>query len=187
VAELVKKNGWRVENAEQIPHDLWAAGQLDGLTLAEQLSMLLVGFDLTYEIRSEVREIRIVKLDKSALAAQADGSATRPAQKSPQPTPGKTKQVYSLRVAEQPVGAVVRALSRQLNWQVEFDEAAIAAAGRSLDEHVSFAVENVEQDELLDAVLRPAGLTFQREGEGIIVVPRSEEGEKGRGGEGEPR
>jgi hypothetical protein len=80
--------------------------------------------------------------------------------------------VYSLRVAEKPVGPVTRELARRLNWQVEFDEAAIEAAGLSLDARVSFAVENVDQDELLHALLRPAGLTFRREGEVIKIVPR---------------
>jgi hypothetical protein len=91
---------------------------------------------------------------------------------SSEPSDAKTKQVYSLRVAEKPVGAVLRELARRLNWQVEIDEAAISEAGRSLDERVSFAVENVEQEELLHALLRPAGLTFRRDGERIKIVPR---------------
>jgi hypothetical protein len=172
VTELVKKTGWRNTDEQRIPHDLWAAGRLDGLTFAEQLAVLLVGFDLTYEIRAETRTIQIVKLDQSAYIALADSAADPPAGKSPERTDGKTKQVYSLRVAEKPVGPVLRELARRLNWQIEFDDAAIQAAGRSLEARVSFAVENVEQDELLDAVLGPAGLTFRREGEVIEVVPR---------------
>jgi hypothetical protein len=175
VTELVRKNGWRVTDVQRIPHDLWAAGRLDGLTLVEQLAVLFVGFDLAYEIDSKARTIQIVPLDKSVPQAQADSAPSEPDQPAAQSSArstANTKQVYSLRVAEKPVGAVMRELARRLNWKVEFDETAIQASGRSLDARVSFAVENLEQDELLEAVLRPAGLTFQREGEVIKIVPR---------------
>jgi hypothetical protein len=172
VQELVGKSGWRLAEAERIPHDLWPAGQLDGLTFAEQLTLLLVGFDLTYKIRAETRTVQIVELDKSAMVAQVDDSPERPAADTRKAAGGNTTQVYSLRVAEKPVGPIMRELARRLNWQVEFDEAAIEAAGLSLDARVSFAVENVAQDELLDALLRPAGLTFRRDGDLIKVVPR---------------
>ena len=172
VTELVEKNGWRVAGAERIPHDLWSAGELSALTLGEQLTALLIGFDLTFEIRLAERTVRIVTLKRSASPARADSLPSRPAPQTPESSPGETKRVYSLRVAEKPVGAVVRELAKRLNWQLEFDEAAIQAAGRSLDARVSFAVENVEQDELLDAVLRAAGLTFRRDGERITVEPQ---------------
>jgi len=94
------------------------------------------------------------------------------------PPPQGTKQVYTLRVAEKPVGAVLRELAQRLNWQIEFDEAAIRAAGRSIEKRVSFAVENVEQDALLDALLRPAGLDFRRDDERIMIVPRNSAAER---------
>jgi hypothetical protein len=175
VTEMAKKNGWQLANAERIPHDLWAAGQLSGLTLAEQLAMLLIGFNLTYEIRSETRTIEIVDLDQSIFTGRVK-DVPKLAAPMPESSDGNTKQVYSLRVAQQPVGDVIRALGQRLNWQIEFDEAGIQTAGLSLGARVSIGVENVEQDELLDAVLRPAGLTYRREGDAIKVVPRSGEG-----------
>jgi hypothetical protein len=58
-----------------------------------------------------------------------------------------------------------------LNWTIEIDDEAVRAAGRTLDARVSFAVENVDERELLNALLRPAGLDFRREGERIKIVP----------------
>lgn len=172
VAQLVQDNGWRLADAHRIPHDLWPAGQLHGLSLSEQLALLLIGFDLAYEIHPDTRTIQIVPLETLANLDQSAGPS-RPRVEPPADSPrGDTRQVYSLRVAEKPVGAVIRELARKLNWQIEFDEPAIAAAGRSLDEPVSVAVENAEQDELLEAVLRPAGLTFHRDGEVLKVTPR---------------
>lgn len=173
VTELIEKNGWRVVDAELIPHDLWSAGELTQLTLVEQLTLLLVGFKLTFEIQPAERTIRIVDFPDLGGISTVSREPSRQAKEPPQEMQGgATKQVYSLRVAEKPVGAVARQLAKQLDWQIEFDEAAIQAAGLSLDALVSFSVEDVEQDELLDALLRPAGLTFRRDGEQITVVPR---------------
>ena len=117
-----------------------------------------------------------VMLERGAEAAkrQAAGRAPVGPPGAARTLPG-TRRVYTLRVAEQPVRAVLQELARRLNWQIDIDEAAIAAAGLSLDKRVSFEVENVEQDELLEALLRPAGLGFRREGERIKIVTRDNE------------
>jgi hypothetical protein len=82
-----------------------------------------------------------------------------------------TKQVFTLRVQDEPVRAVLDALTKRLNWPLELDEEAIRAAGLSLDRRVSFQVENADQDQLLDALLRPAGLAIRRDGARLRVVP----------------
>ena len=50
----------------------------------------------------------------------------------PKSIPG-AMQVYTLRVQEKPVGAVLRELSQRLHWAIQIDEDAIRAAGKSLD------------------------------------------------------
>ena len=66
---------------------------------------------------------------------------------------------------EKPVGAVLRELSQRLHWAIQIDEDAIRAAGKSLDKRVSFSVENADQEKLLDALLTPAGLEYQIDGD----------------------
>lgn len=220
VTSLIQQRGWRVSHAEKIPHDLWPAGGLPELTLAEQLTALLIGFDLTFTVRPRERALEIAPLagpltlrrqyrlpstmsDAAAVlrqqlpTAQAHveggmvsvdarvedhewlvewlrGQAARPR---PARQQQETKQLYTLRVEEQPVRAVLRELAERLNWTIDADEASIRAVGLSLDQHVSFAVDNVEQDELLEAVLRPAGLDYRREGDRLRIVPRDATGE----------
>ena len=87
------------------------------------------------------------------------------------PTTGG-KQVFTLRVENQPVGKVLEQLGRRLGWKLAVDEAAIRAAGRSLDAQVSFAVENADEDQLLDALLAPAGLKAERDGDSVRIMPR---------------
>lgn len=171
VTALVESVGWKLDGAERIPHDAWAAGHLDGLALGQQLTLILLGFDLTYSLRPDSRVVEVVPLDRSSLQEEfgTDPSATEQTQ--PVASPKETKQVYTLRVVDQPVGAVMREVGRKLNHTVEFDEKAIRDAGLTLDARVSFAVENVDQDALFNAVLRPAELTMKREGNRILVTP----------------
>ncbi|HEX3601209.1 MAG TPA: hypothetical protein VHU84_13750 [Lacipirellulaceae bacterium] len=175
VSDVVGQSGWRITNPDQIPHDLWAANELPELSVAEQLTALLIGFDLTFELRAADRSIQIVPIvGASSLrpthAAPSRSTATAAAK---HPT-GTTKQVYTLRVQEKPVGAVLHELATRLHWSIQIDEDAIRAAGKSMDQRVSFSVDNADQDKLLDALLTPAGLKYQLDGEQIKITPRSE-------------
>ena len=169
IAKLAAEHGWRIEAAERIPYDLWPAGQLPRLALADQLTVLLAGFDLTYRLAPERRTIEIVPVDWSTIEPRAAAAAPRRATAAPD----ESRQMYTLRVREQPVGAVLTQLAQRLGWKLDVDEAAMAAAGRSMDQRVSFAVENADADELLEALLAPAGLTAERSGNRVKVSPRS--------------
>jgi hypothetical protein len=216
VAQFVEQRGWKLDNLEAIPHDLWPAGELPAISFAEQLTVLLVGFDLTFELQPGQKTVRIVPLkgpvaihrryrlpdnladpatvlkqqlptiearieggvaavdarleDHERLAEWLRGRSR--ARENNRATP-RTKQLYTLRVQEKPVGAVLRELAQRLNWNVDIDEASIRASGHSLDARVSFSVEDVEQDVLLEALLKPAGLDFRRDGERLRIMPRT--------------
>ncbi len=213
VTKLVEDRGLRLVGAEQIPHDLWPAGSLSGLSFAEQLTVLLIGFDLTFVIDSQTGEIKLVPLSAPAKVTRryqlpkgfdvdslrqsipgvelrvdgddvvVDGFAEVHDQlrnllrrqrepDRPPPVAAKTRKLYTLRVEQQPLQAVLQQLGQRLGWTIETDDVAIAAAGKSLEERVSFAVENVDEDELLRAMLRPAGLDHKRDGNRVRVFPR---------------
>lgn len=48
----------RVMKAERLPHDLWAAGDLPPLAVADRMSLLFAGFDLTFDIAPDGSAIR---------------------------------------------------------------------------------------------------------------------------------
>jgi hypothetical protein len=218
VAALAQQRGWRIAEGERIPHDLWPATSLPALSAAQQLSVLLIGFDLTFKANGGTRTLEIVPLAPVTLrhryplparqrsqldlledslgnsvrvegrslvvegrvedhervrALLSEGPRHLPAEQPMEPVQS-TRQVYTLRVQEQPVGIVLRQLAERLHWTIEIDEGAIRAANLSLDTRVSFAMENSSQDELLKAVLKPAGLDYHREGDRIRIVPGEE-------------
>jgi hypothetical protein len=173
IQALVGQRGWRVANAEAIPHDLWAAGGLPELNLAEQLSLLLAGFKLTFEIRARDRTIVIVPIKEDAKLSAGGAAGNRPAGRPhvAKPSP-KGRQVYTLRVPEQPVRVVLQLLSQRLHWTIQIDEESIRAAGKSLDTRVSLSVENADREELLQALLEPAGLDYRIEDDRVRIIPR---------------
>jgi hypothetical protein len=120
----------------------------------------LKGDTLSVDGRIEDHEL-LAELLRGQLGRKSAGRVQR-----------KTKQVYTLRVQEQPVGAVLQQMAAKLDWSVEIDHESIRAAGLSLEKRVSFSVENSDADELLNAVLQPAGLDYRRDGERLRIVPR---------------
>lgn len=83
----------------------------------------------------------------------------RPATPGPaKPAPESTVR-YSLKIENQPVGAIAEALAKRLDRKIEF---APETRGR-LDQLISFEVTAVPVDELLKALLAPAGLTYRLE------------------------
>jgi hypothetical protein len=171
ITSVVEHRGWRVANAEAIAHDLWPAGELPELTFAEQLTVLLIGFDLSFELRPNDRSIDIVPLKRASKSA-GPRAATKRTAAPPDSTRTKKdgRHVYTLRVQEKPVRAVLQELSNRLHWAIEIDEESIRAAGKSLDARVSFSVENADQQRLLEAVLRPAGLDYRLENERVRII-----------------
>jgi hypothetical protein len=169
VTRLIDEHGWRVQGSERIPHDLWAAGALPTMMLADQLTVLLAGFDRTYRVLPDRRAIEIVPVDWDAIEPTSPASSAGSPPVRPAPN---GKEVFTLHIENQPVGKVLEQLGRRLGWKLVVDEAAIRAAGRSLDERVSFTVENAGEDQLLAALLKPAGLQAERNGDRVRVLPR---------------
>lgn len=59
---LAESVGVKIANPELIEHDLWAAETLPELTPVEMLSVLLIGFDLTFVLSEDGKTITLVSL-----------------------------------------------------------------------------------------------------------------------------
>jgi hypothetical protein len=71
-----------------------------------------------------------------------------------------------------PVSKLLETIRRQLNLEIQIDRPLIAAAGISLEKSVHVDVKDVTADQLLNAVLEPAGLTYERRGDVVEVKPK---------------
>jgi type II secretory pathway component GspD/PulD (secretin) len=173
VTQFAQDHGLQIIGAERIPYDLWPAGDLPKLALADQLTVLLFGFDLTYRPLPGKAAIEVIPISETMAAApQTSAAPAKSDRATSKPAKANTKQLYTLRVREQPISKVLDQLSGQLHLDLKVDAAAIQSAGRSLDERVSFEVKDADLAGLLQAVLEPAGLTFSRERDQITIIPK---------------
>lgn len=93
----------------------------------------------------------------------------KPAAPSAGPPAGETR--FTGRVVNKPLGDVLDYVRVQFGLELNVDRDALARAGVSLDQLVSFSVEDATVDDLLKAVLEPVGCTFRRQGKTIEIKP----------------
>lgn len=182
LGQLITQAGFRVVGLDRIPHDLWAGAELPPVSLVERLTLLAIQFDLTFTVSPDGKTVTLVPVPEQLLA-----EARQPAKPSAgesshlaAPARGKTAAGKGRRAAEVrftqkptqgPVGVLLEQIADKLGLELRIDHQAIRAAGLSLDQTVSFEVYQATLDELLDAVLSPAGLGFRRAGKVVEVVP----------------
>jgi len=63
--QLSQTNNFQLVNAEQIPHDLWAAGDFPAMPVTDRLTLLLAGFNLTFDIARDGSAIRPTPIPES--------------------------------------------------------------------------------------------------------------------------
>jgi hypothetical protein len=66
IQSLADEAGLRVEGLEQIPHDLWPEVDLPPLTFAQSLSLILAGFELTFEYAPDGSAVQLKPLPATA-------------------------------------------------------------------------------------------------------------------------
>ncbi len=107
------------------------------------------------------------RIEDLETVARGIATAGQPAQKAP----AAGKQVYKLS-AEHALDDLLPQLSKRLDVEFQLDRPAIERAGIALDQIVTVNVEGVSLDQLLSAVLEPAGLKGVRRGRIVTVVPK---------------
>jgi len=95
----------------------------------------------------------------------------QPRAASKSPAPGEDSKRFTVRQARGPWEAILRQLGERLGLTVKIDRQRLERAGIALDQQVAFSVEDATLDQLLEAVLRPAGCTFERRGNVVEVTP----------------
>ena len=72
-------------------------------------------------------------------------------------------------VENQPLDKVLDHLAKRWKLDLRIDEPSLGRAGKSIDRRVSLRVQNVTVPELLEALLKPEGLTFRLQGHTLVV------------------
>lgn len=151
-----------VEGLERVPHDLLPAGTLPKRAVADQLSLLLVGFDLDWRVSdagSKAIDIVPLRAVGAPVVFATDGPAATP-------TPASDDETrYTLRIREQPLLVVLRQVSQRVGREL-----VVASSARELvEQRVSFRVAEATLEELLEAAAASAGLEAIVEDDRILI------------------
>lgn len=102
--------------------------------------------------------------------ADAQRPVRRPSSR-PARTKGEGEKRYTVAAAKGPLGKLLQELCARFELELHVDEEALRQAGISLQQQVSFSAKDATVDGLFEALLKPAGCTFQRRGKAIEVRP----------------
>jgi hypothetical protein len=172
--KLALQNNFRWKNLEILPHDLWNEKLLTNLSLNELLTILLIGFEMTFEIEDdgETLVIRSLSQQQSKNAEQKiqevqkvqNTQNVQNVQKVP-----LAQRRFTLKVENQRLDLLLQSLTERFDMKLELNEKSLAAKGVQPDSRVSFDVKNVTAAQLFRAILRPLKLDFQMKGETLRV------------------
>ena len=81
---------------------------------------------------------------------------------------------YSMAIQSQPLRAVLNHIAKETSLMIEIDSDSLKAAGITVEGPVTFTVEEATLDELLDAAVSAAQLSFRRDGQDVRVFAGEE-------------
>jgi hypothetical protein len=192
--KLATQNALQWKNPEILPHDLWNEKSLNNLSLNELLTILLIGFEMTYEIEGEGEILVVVPLSKQKsnpfTSQKTEILFEKPehivqnvqevqnvqkiqevqkVSKNQTPKVPLAQRRFTLKAENQPLNTLLQSLSDRLDLKLKLDEKSFAAKGVLLDSRVSFDVKNVTAAQLFRAILRPLKLDFRIKEETLLV------------------
>ncbi len=132
----------------------------------------LLAQDKTVRVRRQGRRLIVAGRweDHEGLKlALTDGPAPAEPVGPPSGDATPAAQRFTLRIENKPVGPVLAQLAGQLQLVIAWDPALAAASPPMTESLVSCDVHDVDLDGLLEAVLKPVGLAFTREGPTVTI------------------
>jgi len=169
VASLAKSMGVTLHEDERIPHDLWPARELPPMAAIDRLVLVLAGFDLTCEISADGRQLLITSIKRPVHVRGAAAQRPAIAKQRAASNTATGERRFTLKVENQPLGRVLDQLAYQLKLQIEWDDSLQQNPAAGREAVVSCDVRQVDLDGLLEALLAPSGLAFERDGQRVKI------------------
>lgn len=209
VQQLLERGGLTADEAalRKIPHDLWPAVRLPTLSVADRLTIVLAGFDLTYEVEPATPRVKFVPVPDQVMyehsysvKGDARGVAANVSRRIPAvkvtPRAGtihvsglfedhemvekllrgepahrvvakEGEDRFTLTIENKQFEGLARALGQKLMLEVEFDPQLNA----ELQKLVSLEVQDGTLDQLLQALTKPAGVSYKLQNKTVRFFP----------------
>jgi hypothetical protein len=159
VTDLARRANISVVNPDAIPHDLWPAASLPAMPWTDRLTLLMAGFDLTFQLEDGGASVRLIPIPQRTSIEKQSAPRSTKAKK------GGEKR-YSLQVSNQPAGNVVQTVAQTLGVELRYEPAVI----EKLKQPVTFKVENVALAELMETALKPLALSYRLTEKELAII-----------------
>ncbi len=166
IARVGATAGITIPNVRAIPHDLWAAAKLPPLTLSEQLTLLLAGFDMSFRFHGNATQVslspfpRAVYLERKYRVADPPTVARQYAEEFP--------QAFVSVDEDQTQHIVVKSVLED-HWKIEgrhdrgpaSRQPPAKSAGTGADKRYTLTVQNKAVGPLLELLTKKLNLEIQ--------------------------
>ncbi|MCL2743731.1 MAG: hypothetical protein FWE67_07765 [Planctomycetaceae bacterium] len=183
ILDLIKSSGFSLSSspnsgAEALPFDLWNKTDLPALPFYKLLTMLLIGFEKDYEIEGntfrivplpELQTLETLKTDLPKQPPEAAETQTKEPQTTASPKAPLSQRRFTLKVDEQPLGAVLDVLSKRLGLTIVINWKPLETKDVSPEHLVTFEVKNATVNELFRTICKPLKLEYRLQGETVII------------------
>lgn len=169
IEQLLSESRIKAEGTDLVPHDLWTSHSLPTLSLKDRLSLLLIGFELDWQVEPTGRSLEIVPrknesntpIKRFQLAALID----KPNRSKRLTTQRESEQRYTLRIESQPLRLVLLQIATSAQRELTIRE----EAKEHVERRVSIAVEQVTLEELLRKLTAAAECIAKVEEKRILI------------------
>lgn len=155
-----------------IPHDHLAAGSIPPLSPPEQLDLVAMQYNhhLLWKQNPQGASAVLVQFvplpsrtepkEHAARQKQTRSNSNRPA--------GSSRDLYTLRVAA-PFDELLQAISQRLKLEPIIDTQSLTTRGINPEEIIRLEIKDATRDQLLDAIVKPLGLTWSIEIDRLFI------------------
>lgn len=168
--EIAKSMNFTANELDRIPYDLWHKRKLPQINAVDASVLLLIGFDLTCEIASDGKSFQVIPIERPIKQSRKSFNRPSPPKKRPA---SSSRQVYSLKIQNKPVGPTIAQLAKQLNLTLVWDPELIESKPTIRDVLISCDLKQVDQAKLVEGILKPAGLTGKVRGK-LLSIKQSQ-------------
>jgi hypothetical protein len=162
IVSLAQGHGLSIANPDALPHDIWDAGKLPGMTLSDRLTLLLFGFDQTWRVQDPAGVLEVIPIPTDLAVGKGTRRANRRGQpQAPAAIGGLGQQRITLTLKDHPARALIERLAGVFEWELTFAEGQQPAARVLLEKRIDLSVQQATVQEVLDAIGHQTRLNLQ--------------------------
>jgi hypothetical protein len=167
--EVARRYELKIDNAELVPHDLWAAGALPSSNAAESLTVVLSQFDMAFEWSADLQSVRLVEQPRGPALerefALRRGVAASIVDELRESLPGVTLELRGRRVSASGLFEELEQVQAALNPSV--DRPTSRPTGPKVTTF-TFEVRNAPLLDFMEKLEQQAGYSFEYDADQLV-------------------